>query len=180
MGGNVSSGPERKSYFKSSSVTSGVERSTGSASSSNGYTYASFSSQPNSNGTKQPFSASAKSQSKLTTYALPAPEGFVPGESAKDTKQQVMDQDQRDSSDNIIKMFKSNPKHLGSGLLTAGRDVSIGVAAGVGTFVAAPVAGGMQHGVLGVLKGTGLGLGALVALPIAGVTSAVVQIGRGM
>eukprot|EP00959_Pyramimonas_sp_CCMP1952_P192321 4021379-Pyramimonas_sp.AAC.1 len=38
----------------------------------------------------------------------------------------------------------------------------------------------MQDGALGVLKGTGIGLGALVAFPIAGVTSAVMQIGKGM
>jgi curved DNA-binding protein CbpA len=120
-------------------------------------------------------------------YALLAPGEFAPP-SSKESEQkngdgkskEVIQSEEAYHGDNIVQMFSSNPKHLGCGLMTAGRDLTLGVTAGVASLVVAPVAGGKQDGVAGTLKGTGLGLGGLVAFPVAGVTSALFQVGKGL
>lgn len=71
------------------------------------------------------------------------------------------------------------PKDLASGL-TSGLKSSIkGVAFGVGSLVALPVAGAVQEGVGGFFKGLGTGLLLGVTMPIAGVGVGVTQVVRG-
>ena len=65
---------------------------------------------------------------------------------------------------------------LGSGL----KFITGGIVAGTAALVSAPVIGGKEEGVTGVLKGIGKGIGGFVGLTVGGAAVGVAQIGRGI
>lgn len=72
------------------------------------------------------------------------------------------------------------PAHALSGLASGSWNIVKGIGMGAAALVAAPVAGGMQHGFKGAVAGVGVGLAAAVALPVAGVCTGVQQLGVGI
>ncbi|GJP43058.1 hypothetical protein CLOM_g2561 [Closterium sp. NIES-68] len=65
---------------------------------------------------------------------------------------------------------------LGKGLMSVGK----GVFAGVGGMVAAPIAGLVQQGPIGLIKGTMVGVAGLVVLPTVGIVQGAQQLGTGI
>ena len=78
---------------------------------------------------------------------------------------------------NALDNYMANaPKDPLSGVLGGVKNIGLGVVGGVGTFLAAPVAGAATDGVGGFFAGLGIGTVGLVVLPVAGVVSGVGEI----
>jgi hypothetical protein len=73
-----------------------------------------------------------------------------------------------------------NPKDAVAGVSSGLKSITKGVFGGVASLVALPVAGAQQEGPLGFAKGLGLGLASAVAMTVAGVSTGIVQVGRGI
>jgi len=70
---------------------------------------------------------------------------------------------------------KSQPKHIGEGLLSGAKSIGMGVFGGISGIVMDPIKGAQKGGVGGFFKGTATGLLGVVAKPTAGVVNATSQ-----
>ena len=73
-----------------------------------------------------------------------------------------------------------NPKDVGAGLSSGLKSFGKGLAGGLVSLVALPVAKAREEGAVGFAKGLGLGVLSAVTLTLAGAGTGVVQIGRGI
>ena len=73
-----------------------------------------------------------------------------------------------------------NPKDVGAGLSSGLKSFGKGLAGGLVSLVALPVAKAREEGAVGFAKGLGLGILSAVTLTVAGAGTGVVQIGRGI
>lgn len=74
----------------------------------------------------------------------------------------------------------SRPAHIGSGLASGAWKVAQGVGMGVGALISAPIAGAMNEGASGLMKGAAIGVVNAVVLPVAGVFAGAKQVRDGV